>query len=364
MKVPTILPIRIVPKAAPKINKHIEIVGTTTSRLSSMSASSRLSILEALRENYIKVDITIVNNLHDLELLAAKKPDLVILGVKLILLDTSKSYDTSPKLWLSAYLDEKKIAYTGSDAIAFAFEFDKQKAKQQILAAGMQSSAFFISAAANPTFSHKLRFPLFVKPANLGDSKGVDEQSVVYTNDFLQAKIVAIHDEWGSDALIEEYLPGREFSVAVIRQRQSNDLLAMPIEIVTPPDAYGHSFLSAAIKQNDTEQVLRVADIALKQLLTTFAVNAFLALGARDYGRIDIRLDADGMPNFIEANLMPGLSNHGYLARCFAMNENISYKDMILSITALALARDQRITPLDTVAMSSVLNLEQALRPV
>ena len=69
------------------------------------------------------------------------------------------------------------------------------------------------------------------------------------------------------------------------------------------------------------------------------AINVFKALGARDYGRIDIRLNAHGTPNFIEANLMPGLSNHGYLSRCFLLNKHFAYEEMIASIVELAFKR-------------------------
>ena len=233
-----------------------------------------------------------------------------------------------------------------------ALEFNKHEAKQKTIDAGLRSSAFFISTIIKPTFKHNLQFPLFVKPTNRGDSKGIDEQSVVYSDADLKEKIQSIHKECGSDALIEEYLPGREFSVAVIRQPHSDDLLAMPIEITTPADKRGHSFLSEAVKDADTEKVLAVHDYELKSLLNALAIGVFKALGSRDYGRIDMRLDGSGKPNFIEANLMPGLSNHGYLTRCFYLNQNTSYSDMILSIVALGLMRNQ-VLPQVTLAVDS-----------
>jgi D-alanine-D-alanine ligase len=204
--------------------------------------------------------------------------------------------------------------------------------------AALRSSAYFISSVKQPVFTHTLDFPLFVKPTSRAGSKGVDEKSVVYSQSELEAKITAIHDEYSSDALIEEYLSGREFSVAVMRQK-SGALLAMPIEITSPADAKGNSFLSEAVKNADTERVLAVDDAALKDKLNALAVGVFEALGSRDYGRIDMRLNGMGEPNFIEANLMPGLSNHGYLSRCFAINEDIDYEDMVLSIVDLGVQR-------------------------
>lgn len=304
-----------------------------------MAADSQETIRAVLSKKYSKVGITIVDDMSGLEKLVAKKPDFVVLGMKLVLLDATKSYDDSPKMWLSAFLEKHGIAYTGSATDALNLEFDKPVAKQKVMDAALESSAYFISSIKQPVFAHSLEFPLFVKPTNRGDSKGVDEMSVVYSQTELEAKIISIHNECTSDALVEEYLSGREFSVAVIRQAGSNELLAMPIEISSPADAKGHKFLSEAVKYADAEQVLAVDDAELKSKLNGLAIGVFEALGSRDYGRIDMRLDGMGVPSFIEANLMPGLSNHGYLSRCFAINEDIAYEDMILSIVELGLQR-------------------------
>jgi D-alanine-D-alanine ligase len=320
------------------IDKYIEIVGSSNPRLNAMATDAIETIRTVLSKKYTKVGNTVVDNMADLEALVAKKPDLVILGMKLVLLDPAMGYDDSRKVWLSDYLEEHAIAYTGSSTAALTIEFDKPVAKQKVMDASLQSSKYFISSIKQPIFEHNLEFPLFVKPTNRGDSKGIDEMSVVYTQPELEAKITSIHAGCSSDALIEEYLSGREFSVAVIAQASGN-LLAMPVEITTPADAKGNSFLSEAVKDADTEQVLAIDDDLLKDKLNALAIGVFEALGSRDYGRIDMRLDSRGEPNFIEANLMPGLSDHGYLSRCFAINEDIGYEDMILSIADLGIQR-------------------------
>jgi len=320
------------------IDKYIEIVGSSNHRLNAMAAGSREAIRVALSKKYAKVGVTIVDDIADLEALVAKKPDLVVLGMKLILLDPAQGYDDSPKVWLSDYLEEHGIAYTGSDAAGLAIQADKPAAKQKVMDAALQSSAYFISTIKQPTFAHNLEFPLFVKPTDLGGSKGIDEMSVVYSQSELEAKIGAIHAEYGSDALVEEYLSGREFSVAVVMQK-SGDLLAMPIEIASPADTKGNSFLSKAVKKADLERVLAVEDAQLKDKLSALAIGVFEALGSRDYARIDMRLDGMGTPSFIEANPMPGLSSHGYLSRCFAINHDVGYEDMVLAITHLGLER-------------------------
>lgn len=350
-----------------KINRYIEIVGSTNPRLNAMSRTSRRSVQMALRKKYTRIGITIVNNMEDLEALGAKRPDLVILGMKLILLNPEMGYDDSPKVWLSDYLAENGIDYTGSETDSLQLEFDKPAAKQKVLDSGLKSSAYFISTIKNPTFAHALNFPLFVKPTNRGDSKGIDERSVVHTEDELRAKITSIHDECASDVLVEEYLSGREFSVAVI-ENAAGDLMAMPIEILSPTDSNGNSFLSAAIKKADLERVAAVAAGPLRKAVNELAIGAFRSLGARDYGRIDVRLDAAGIPSFIEANLMPGLSDHGYLQRCFSLNEQMRYDDMIFAIVSLGIKRSMFFkTPAVLTAPSLVLDIitpEYANTPV
>lgn len=333
-----------------KINKYIEIVGAKKSRLNAMSKSSREHILTILEKRYTHVAISAIDTMQDLEDLVAKKPDLVILGMKVLLLKPELGYDDSPKMWLSDYLAENGINFTGSETNALWLEYNKPIAKQHILSAGLQSSAYFISTAREPIFDHSLDFPLFVKPANSGGSKGVDKHSVVQNHAELEAKIVSIHDDHDSDALVEEYLSGREFSVAIIDNESTGNLMAMPIEILSPKDTSGYSFLSAEVKKADSEKTVAVTDSVLKMTINDFAIDVFRSLGARDYGRIDVRLDAFGAPNFIEANLMPGLSNHGYLSRCFFINEQLGYEDMIFSIVNLGLKRSVHITPLTLVA--------------
>ncbi len=326
---------------AEKTNIYIEIVGSSNPRLNAMAEDAQLSMLATLSKHYAKVAITIVDDMAGLERLVAKKPDLVVLGMKLVLLDPSKSYDDSPKVWLSTYLEEHGINFTGSDTAALTLEFDKHVAKQAVMDAGLRSSAYFISRIDRPDLEHNLTFPLFVKPTNRGDSKGIDEQSVVHADADLESKVLSIHNDLSSDALIEEYLPGREFSVAVIRRPRVEELLAMPVEITSPADAKGNRFLSEAVKQADSEEVVAISDAELKDSLNALAVGVFRALGSRDYGRIDMRLDDSGNPHFIEANLMPGLSDHGYLSSCFYLNNRIAYDDMILQIVDLALERAQ-----------------------
>jgi len=170
---------------------------------------------------------------------------------------------------------------------------------------------------------------------------GVDADSLVHTFTQLQSKVRSIADKLGSDALIEEYLPGREFSVGILKDAEADDYCALPLELVAPVNDSGTRFLSGQIKSADTEQHFAVTDAALRANINTLAMNVFRVLGARDYGRIDIRLNAAGVPHFLEANLLPSLlEGYGNFPKTCLLNAGLAYEPMLLRIVELALHRD------------------------
>jgi D-alanine-D-alanine ligase len=323
-----------------KINKHIEIVRSSTTRLSSMGQKSCDMLLSVLGEHYQSVGVSVINDIYDLENLVAKQPDLVFLGVKMI----PAPDDPASKLWLSAYLDANGINYTGSPAAAIALDFNKPIAKKVVKAAGLNTSTHFM---AHPSEYHTARdlplsFPLFVKPPNGGGGKGIGADSVVRNFTEFAQKVAAIDRDFQSDALVESYLPGREFSVAILETIDSDELIAMPIELIAEQNSQGDRILGQKIKAADTELVMAVLSQTVKDSVVELATAVFRALGARDYGRIDIRLDSQGTPYFLEANLIPGLAFHdfvSYFTSACWINQGMDHEAMLLSIVELGLAR-------------------------
>lgn len=297
-----------------------------------------------LAQHYTQVRSTIINNLGDLDALAARHPDVVFLGMKFLPCNPALGVHDQNKIWLNEYLDDAGIACTGSDYRAHELELNKELAKQRVLEAGLKTARFYAARVDEP-FSQDdvmLTYPMFVKPANRGGGLGVDTNSLVYTFTQLQSKVRSLADGIGSDALIEEYLPGSEFSVAILKDAESDKYCVMPLELVAPANDSGARFLSAQIKSADTECHFAVTDTAIRASINKLAIDAFRALGARDYGRIDIRLDAAGAPHFLEANLMPSLlKGYGNFPKACLLNVGLSYEPMILRIVALALSRNQ-----------------------
>lgn len=332
-----------------KIKQTIRIVSSSVEELSSMSLPSREAIRDVLSQHYTDVSIQLVDNLADLKRLVASRPDLVFLGMKFIPSNPSLGINDPDKIWLSHYLESRGIACTGSTSQAHSLELNKPLAKQQVLDSGLNTSAYLAirqDKVEQTPENHGLRYPLFVKPTNRGGGLGVDAKSLVSDYTELISKARQIADELKSDALVEEFLPGREFSVSILRKSDNLQYRIMPIELVVPADDRGVTMLAGDVKSDNNEQISKVSDPELAQKICDLAIGAFKSIGGRDYGRIDIRLDSAGQPSFLEANLIPSLiDNYGSFPKSCAMYAGLSHADMILKITRLAMLRQSTARP-------------------
>jgi len=331
----------------PKLPLRIEVVRSNLKSLSSMSLESATAIVQTLQQHYQDVILTNVNNESDLRALVERKPDLAFLGMHFVVSDE----ELHPKIWVSDILEKNGIRHTGSGKFSHRLAQNKHLAKQRMIESGLQTSPFQIIRRENKEVINegKLSFPLFVKPSNKGGGQGIDEFSVVRTVEELRAKVATIHDIHETDALVEEYLVGREFSIAIIANHHSDILTAMPIELVASKDSNGERMLSKSVKSSNEEDVRAVTDPVERTRLQSFAVSVFHALGARDYGRIDVRFDKFGVPHFLEANLIPSLINgYGSFPKAYEMNLGLDYETMLMQIVRLALNREpKKILSLD-----------------
>ena len=344
-----------------KINKHIEIVRSSKSGLSSLSQESSDAIFSVLNKNYGKVGVTIVDDLAGLEALVSKQPDLVFLGMKFI-------PNGADRIWLTTFLDQHGIAYTGSAQAAHSQEYDKATAKQCIIDAGLETAPFSVAKQDAQSTIDKidLDYPLFVKPLNGGGGSGIDGASVVYNHMQLRSKVRAIAVSLRADSLIEQYLPGREFSVAILKNESGTVFSVMPLELIAPI-TNGVQLLSRDVKSANAEKSVAVTDLAIKSQIEKLALDAFNALGARDYGRIDIRLDKYGRPNFLEANLIPSLiAGYGSFPKACVINIGLGYEPMILRIVRLSLIRGLNLKGVakPPVAIPALGSLEPAIATI
>jgi D-alanine-D-alanine ligase len=316
----------------PARNKTIEIVvapqlGAVGSHRRNVAIEmDEARIFDILSAHFRTVTITRISTRKELDAMAARRPDLVFSGVKWFRFN-------DVDLWLNDFLDLHGIAYMASNRAALDNEHDKARAKRIIQEADIPTAGFFTTSPfAHPTpASLPLPFPLFLKPVTGGDSRGIDAGSVVHDHASFQRKVLNIHDSQRCATLAETFLSGPEYSVGILEDAVSGTLRAMPIEIVAAPNENGHRILDYEMKMQDAETVLPVTDKAIRARLSEVAMAAFRVLGGRSLGRIDIMMNSENVPHFMEANLMPGL-REGYFYRACNLNLNMSYEDMILTI--------------------------------
>lgn len=238
-----------------------------------------------------------------------------------------------------AILEACGIPYTGSDALTLSLSLDKALAKTVVKSAGIPTPRFVLVNREADIARAKLGFPVFVKPAYEGSSKGIQDACKVENPDNLKNQVTWLLKAYRQPALIEEFLPGREFTVGILG---NEDLTVFPIMEVRPKvDVPADSFVySYETKSKNLDQFLCPAPVSpgLARRISNIAVRAFRALGCRDMARVDVRLDALGKPHFLEINPLPGLSSVS-LFPMTAMAAGVSFDDLVNRILMLAARR-------------------------
>ena len=239
-----------------------------------------------------------------------------------------------------ALLELLGIPYTGSDPTAMSLALDKSLAKQIVAQAECLTPTAMVMRTGKERLIKGLAFPLMVKPVAEGSSKGIVGRSVVETEQELREAARELIQKYKQDALVETYLPGREFTVALLGESKPKAL--PPLEVIFLDKTNKHpiyDFDSKFIGGRTTHAVPADVDEPLRREIERVAKRAFVALGVRDYGRVDLRLDARGQVNFIELNPLPGLSP-GFSDMCLiAEGVGISYRTLIGEILAPCIRR-------------------------
>jgi len=321
-----------------KINKSIEIVIVHNPGEKNFHQDNvgiileENKILKILSKRYTDVSITKIDNKKDLDRLLKRKPDLVFSGVKYFNFNNKK-------VWLNDCLEAYDIPYIASSRTALDNESDKNLAKKLVLKAKIKTADFFVTEPDQHQHesSIPISFPLFIKPVKGGDSRGIDSNSIAYNFSSFKKKVLEIKTKHNLSSLVETYLPGKEYSVGIFQDSINGTLRAMPIEIIIKKNINGHCILDFDVKKDDEEKVIAVTNKKILKKLSKLAKKAFKALGGKSLGRIDIKMNHQGVPHFMEANLMPGLRK-GYFYRSCLLNLDMNYDDMIFNIANTGLS--------------------------
>jgi D-alanine-D-alanine ligase len=247
-------------------------------------------------------------------------------------------------------LELEGIPYTGSESFALALALRKEKVKEVLLGRGVAVPRGQLVLTEFECAALDLRFPVIVKPAREDASVGITSASVVSDQIALEQRVLHVHEHYRQPALVEEFIEGREIYVSLLGQAGREPQVFPFFEIDfsdMPPDrpkivSFEGKWVEDSVEYKGTRPV-RCSGLSdqLREKIAATARAAFGTVGLRDYGRIDIRLSADGTPYVIDVNPNCDLSDlAGGFSRA-AKAAGLSYREVILRLTTLALSRHQ-----------------------
>jgi D-alanine-D-alanine ligase len=205
-----------------------------------------------------------------------------------------------------AILEAFDIPYTFSDVLVLSLTLHKGVTKRVIRDLGIPTPDFTVIETEDQIAEIRLPFPLFVKPVAEGTGKGITAASKIETREDLERACMSLLTAFRQPVLVETFLPGREFTVGIIGT--GTEAFATEVmEVILKPQAEREVY-SYFNKENFEALVeYRLVDDSEARQAGKTALAAWRGLGCRDAGRMDLRSDAAGRPNFMEVNPLAGL---------------------------------------------------------
>jgi D-alanine-D-alanine ligase len=257
-----------------------------------------------------------------------------------------------------AILEMLGVPYSGSRVLANAISLEKVIAKRIWRDRGLPTVPFQLFHDPEAPLRSSLRFPLFVKPVREGSGKGVSPTSIVQNEADMRREARRIVQDYHQPALVESFLPGREFTVGIIgnpptgRRRANPDLYSsdgfhyFPVLEIDPNVGAGQGVYGSEAKlivpgAEGSPVYTCPASIScnLKKEMYRLTKSAAIAIGAEDCGRVDLRLDSEGHPYLLEINTLPGVNPDVSDLCIMAKAEGMQYSILINEILNLAYDR-------------------------
>ena len=224
-------------------------------------------------------------------------------------------FGVSREAQIPAMLDMLNIPYTGSDPSTLAICLDKARTKEILSYYRISTPKFLVVDQVDDLKKFDLQFPVIVKPNAEGSSKGIFTSSFVKNFVDLEKEVERVLNEYNQSALLEEFLPGREFTVAMLGNGKETEVLPI-VEInysefpedFIPIYSYEAKWILDT-KENPLDVFSCPAKLSLEleRKIKNVCLEAYRVLRCKDWSRIDVRLDANGEPNIIEINPLPGI---------------------------------------------------------
>ncbi len=251
---------------------------------------------------------------------------------------------------IPAILELLQIPYTGSDPLTLGICLDKARTKEILSYYGISTPRFSVINSISEMVSANIDFPSIVKPKHEGSSKGIFNSSIVRNWDELISRVTFVIETYRQPALVEEFLDGREFTVALLGNGKDVKVLpivemkfdSLPTE-VNPIYSYEAKWI-----WDNSESPLNIFEcpanlpVSLKTEIEDICLNTFNVMRCRDWCRIDVRLDSKGVPNILELNPLPGILPKPEDNSCFpkaARTAGMNYKQLIQEVLNIAAKR-------------------------
>lgn len=236
-----------------------------------------------------------------------------------------------------ALLDAYKIPYVFSGPVTLGIALNKAFAKQVVRDSNVNTPAFHVVSQLSDINEIRLEYPLFAKPVSEGTGKGIDAASMIHDPAELEKGCVNLLEKFHQPVLVEEFLPGREFTVGVLGSGR-DAVVPGAMEII-----YNKETENFYTYNNKEHYVGRVSyepvTGELLEACKSVALNAWRALNCLDGGRVDVKIDRHGKVSFIEVNPLAGLNPIVSDLPILCGLNNISYQQIIDAILTSAIKR-------------------------
>jgi D-alanine-D-alanine ligase len=194
--------------------------------------------------------------------------------------------------------------FSGSDVMVLTM--NKALAKLVVQSRGIPTAPFAVIESATDLATIDLPFPVFAKPLAEGTGKGISSKSMVYDKASLEQICAEITKKFSQPTLVETYLPGRDLTVGIIGSGDQARAIAVMETFYQEGAEPGSQSL---YNKENWKKVLSYAVIKdeTAKMAADIALRSWRALGCLDGGRVDLRCDEQGIPNFLEVNTIAGL---------------------------------------------------------
>lgn len=280
-----------------------------------------------------------------LENLKVKKPDVIFNFVE-IFKDNSRF-----EMNIVGLYELMDIPYTGAPALSLANCQNKILAKRLLSTSGIRIPQFFIVPEKSSRYTHKLKYPLLVKPPFEDASVGIENESIVTNTKQLKERIDYVLKYFASPVLVEEFIEGRELNVAVMGDRRLRVLPISEIDFSEMPN-HLHNIVSYQAKwdphHESYHKTIPICPAPLSKNIEIkakeIAFKAFKVMGCRDYARVDMRLSKDNRLYVLEVNPNPDITEGAGFMRS-AEHAGMTYGQALKRIVQYALSRNSNLKP-------------------